>query len=107
MPAGSTFSRTGANCSCPLVRRSPVPGLVLESSGDLLATGGVRSGDVTVVLEDLIRRRQASRIIVSANYSNVDAWKSGFPASAASRPRRIHVLDLDGGFDRVWSQRFQ
>jgi hypothetical protein len=97
----------GRQLLLPLMRRSPMPGLVLESSGDLLATGGVRSGDVTVVLEDLIQRRRVSRIIVSGNYRNADAWKRGCPGSVASRPRRIHVLDLDGGFDRVWSERFQ
>jgi hypothetical protein len=97
----------GRRLLLPLTRRSPAPGLVVERSGDLLATGGVRPDDVALVLEDLRQRRRASRIVVSANYYNVDAWKRGCPPSVPSRPLRIHVLNLDGGFERVWTERFQ
>lgn len=100
----------GRRLLLPLMRRSPVPGVVLESSyrlGDLLADGGVRVSDVALVLEDLLRRRRVARVHISTTYVNTDQWEAGRPEGVVTRPRRVHVLDLDGGFDRVWGERFQ
>ncbi len=96
----------GRRLLLPATRRSRAPGVLFERSSDLLATGGVRPGDVALVLEELRRRRSASRTVVSSNYHNAGAWEAGRPPSVSSKPHRIHVLDLDGGFDRVWSDRF-
>lgn len=33
-------------------------------------------------------------------------WRAAQPVRARTVPRRAHVLDLEGGFDRVWKERF-
>lgn len=33
-------------------------------------------------------------------------WAAAKPAYVRSLPRRAHVLDLEGGFERVWRERF-
>jgi hypothetical protein len=99
----------GRRLVLPMVRRSPLPGLTLDSSvhfGDLLATGGVRAEDVGYVVRDLQASRQAARIRLISHYGNADKWEAGRPAGASAQPRSVHVLDLDGGFSRVWQQRF-
>src|SRR2546426_214943 len=34
------------------------------------------------------------------------AWAAGAPPQAIAVPKRAHVLDLEGGFESIWSKRF-
>jgi lipid II:glycine glycyltransferase (peptidoglycan interpeptide bridge formation enzyme) len=44
---------------------------------------------------------------IKANHDTADRWEAGKVAGVISIPRRVEVLDLDGGFSRVWDQRFE
>jgi hypothetical protein len=102
----------GRRLVLPMLRRVPFPGVVLDDSyptsygsGGLLASGGLRTTDVTHVLTDLLRR-SATRTRVKANHHAASCWDAGHVRGVKSIPRRVEVLDLDGGFPRVWDQRF-
>jgi hypothetical protein len=102
----------GRQLLLPLLRRRPVPGLHLDDSyplpwgyGDLLATGGVRPTDVQHVLTDLLQQRHAARTRLLANYATAAQWQAGRVPGVLCRPGTAHVLDLDGGFGRIWDQR--
>ncbi len=99
----------GRSLLLPLMRRSPVPGLTLHSSypyGDLLASGGLRASDVRVVLDDLAHSHRTSRTLISAGYANAEHWELERSPWFLPRSPRVHVLDLEGGFQQVWEQRF-
>src|SRR5436190_198136 len=36
-----------------------------------------------------------------------DPWAQVRPPGVQATPQIVHVLDLDGGFERVWSERFE
>lgn len=76
-------------------------------TGGLVAAEPVSADDVTAVWSDLVAQRAASVRIRPENLA-VTAW------DAAQSPPRIkidrpvkHVIDLDGGFERVWVDRFK
>lgn len=76
--------------------------------GGVLAEGGrVSSADAAVVLADLARRPVTRASIVPMPLS-ASVWAT---AAAAQRVQRVpyltQVIDLDGGFDAVWSHRFK
>jgi Acetyltransferase (GNAT) domain len=103
----------GRRLLVPLLRRSPLPGLAIDDGlpprwgyGDLLATGGVRPCDVRLVLTDLMRRRGALRTRLAVNYGNLDQWRESDVPGVSCRPGVVHVLDLEGGFGRIWERRF-
>jgi Acetyltransferase (GNAT) domain len=99
----------GRRLVLPLLRRSPLPGITVDESsayGDLLATGGVQAGDVRAVWADLLRRDRAARIRLNTHYGNVVPWEAGRPDGVTASVGHVHVIDLDGGFDRVWRTRF-
>lgn len=99
----------GRRLVLPMMRRSPIPGLVLEDSypyGDLLATGGLRATDVTLVLDDLLRRGRAARTRLLTGHVNSDQWESGRAAGVVRVARHVHVLDLGDGFESVWGRSF-
>jgi Acetyltransferase (GNAT) domain len=75
-------------------------------SGGLLASGGLRASDVTHVLIDLLRTTAVSTR-VKPNHDTTGRWEAGCVAGVVSIPRRLEVLDLDGGFSRVWDERFK
>jgi CelD/BcsL family acetyltransferase involved in cellulose biosynthesis len=73
--------------------------------GGLLAAGGANSAEIAAVFGELSRRR----VLGQSLYPNpllASAWAAGAPGRAIAIPRRAHILDLDGGFERVWSSRF-
>ena len=95
----------------PMLRRKPLPGLLLDesypapfASGGLLASEGLRASDVRQVLED-VRDGPAVRTRIKANHDVADIWGRGLVPGVASSPRRVEVVDLDGGFNRVWERR--
>lgn len=103
----------GRRLVLPLLERVAAPGVVLHASyptrygsGGLLATGGLRGSDVRHVLHDLLASSAASTRL-KANHDVAEAWADGLVDGAVNTPRRVEVLDLDGGFERVWDKRFE
>jgi hypothetical protein len=103
----------GRRLLLPLLRRSPLLGLILDDShpspwghGDLLASGGVRPSDVRLVLTDLVRNGRATRTRLLANYATAATWEAGLLPGVLRHSGTAHVLDLDGGFEQAWNQRF-
>ncbi len=106
----------GRKMILPLVRRSYLPGgpSVLESLpagwgyGGLVAPGGISPSIVAAVLDDL-SQHLALRVHIRPNPLHAAVWEAGTAGrSGITAVRRYaHVLDLDGGFDRVWRDRFK
>lgn len=104
----------GRRLVLPLVRRSALGDgrLALRSSygegwgmGGVLAPGGATDADVAVVLRDLAEP-PGLRTLVRPNPLLAASWRSAAPAGAVVVPRLGHVLDLEGGFERVERERF-
>jgi hypothetical protein len=103
----------GRRLMLPIVRRRNLPGpLISEASlpatwdpGGIVATGGVQADDLITVLRDLADRR---RLRTSLRPGPLDArtWALARPPDAVVVPRLAHVLELEGGFARMWSDRF-
>ena len=104
----------GRRLVLPMVRRRNLPRpLTSEASlpptwnpGGITAPGGVRAEDLVAVLSDLADRR-VLRTSLRPGPLDAGAWAMARPRDAAVIPRLAHVLDLDGGFERVWSERFK
>ncbi|MFJ9378721.1 GNAT family N-acetyltransferase [Streptomyces sp. NPDC101455] len=74
--------------------------------GGVLAPGGpVTAMEATAVFEDLGRRPDAIAYLRPAPRAD-PVWRATAPDSVRLHPRTTHVLDLTGGFDTVWQQRF-
>jgi CelD/BcsL family acetyltransferase involved in cellulose biosynthesis len=97
----------------PVLRRALLGGVVgVESSnpphcgvGGLIAAGGATVPEIAGVFDDFARRRVLAQVFYP-NPLLASAWAAGAPPSAIAIHRRAHVLDLTGGFERVWSERF-
>lgn len=104
---------SGRTLVLPMLRRPSAAGfLTAEQSnppacglGGLLAPGGVQAGEVNAVLEDLAKRRVVVQS-VSPGPLEVDAWRDAHHPRALVHPHHVHLLDLRGGWDEVWAQRF-
>lgn len=103
----------GRRLVVPLARREPVPGLAFDAShpanygcGGVLASGGLRGRDISLVLADLKRSRAVSTRLTGAHHT-ADRWRSGHVTGVLELPHRHEVLDLSGGFATVFDQRFQ
>jgi hypothetical protein len=83
------------------VRASLPPGW---GTGGILAPGGVRPDEVDMVLEDLVADR-ALRTSLRPSFRAAHNWPAS-PPGVVPVPRTVHVLDLDGGMDAIWSQRW-
>ncbi|WP_405603726.1 GNAT family N-acetyltransferase [Streptomyces sp. NBC_01410] len=102
----------GRELVLPMVRRpGHVRALSLQSSfppwwgtGGILASGGVDPHEVDMVLADLISDR-ALRTSVRPAFTAAHAWSAAAPG-VLTVPRTVHVLDLDGGMDALWTQRW-
>jgi hypothetical protein len=95
-----------------MLRRTPVPGFALDhaypynlGAGGLLASGGLRQSDVNLVLADLVSTRHSS-IWIKANHDSSGTWEQGLVPQAKILWRRVEVVDLQGGYERV-RQRFR
>jgi Acetyltransferase (GNAT) domain len=102
----------GRRLVVPMVRRRHLPGpLAWEASmppnweaGGIVASGGVRASDVAAVVGDL-RGRAVIRTSLRPSPRDAPQWEAARPPAAAV-PRLAHVLELEGGFGRVWKRRF-
>jgi len=96
----------------PLARRRLPSGLTTQASlpsswgfGGLLSEGELRPKDVAAVLADLAGTG-ALRTSLRPNPLGSEAWSAARARGAVTVPRLAHVLDLSGGFGRVWTRRF-
>jgi hypothetical protein len=97
----------------PLVRRRGLPrGLSSFASlpnswgmGGLLARGDLCTEDIAAVFSYLVKQPFA-RLSLRPNPLLASIWEQARPPQALAVPRLAHVLDLQGGFDQVWSKRF-
>lgn len=104
----------GRQLVLPMVRRRGLPAaLAIQASlppswgmGGLLAAGGAAPEEVAAVFADLAAR-PALRTSLRPNPLAAEAWAAARPAVVVAVPRLAHVLDLEGGFERVWSERFK
>jgi len=104
----------GRGLVLPLLRRSFAGGaLAFEASnpphcgvGGLLAPGGACADEISAVFNDLAQHRVLS-LSVYPNPLLASAWAEAAPARATAIPHQAHLLDLEGGWEEVWSKRFQ
>jgi Acetyltransferase (GNAT) domain len=97
----------------PLVRRALPGPLSFEGSlpvgwgtGGLVSSDGmVSSEDVSGVVSD-IRRRAALRTTVRPGPAGHAAWEAAVPVDVARTRHLVQTVDLAGGFDAVWRERF-
>jgi len=82
---------------------APPPGWGI---GGLLAPGGALPGEISTVLEDL-KRQTALRTHIRPNPLAGEAWLSAKPSGVMHFPRVAHVLDLEGGFEQIWTKRIK
>jgi GNAT acetyltransferase-like protein len=73
--------------------------------GGPLAPGGVTAEDVEAICAHLGTER-GLRTLVRPNPLLAEPWRASGVAVRERIPRVAHVLDLDGGFEVVWNDRF-
>lgn len=103
----------GRRAVLPMVRRRGLPrGWAIEASlppacgiGGLVASGGVRQADVAAVFGELASHR-GLRMSLTPSPLQGEAWAAARPVGCVAVPRLGHVLELTGGFDRVWKHSF-
>jgi hypothetical protein len=99
----------GRRLILPLCHRKGVPSwLCVERSpavGSLISDGPVGAPELRAVFDDLASL-PALRVVVRPTAMAGTAWEAALPDRIARIPLRSHVLDLEGGFDVVWKERF-
>jgi hypothetical protein len=101
----------GRQIVLPMLRRAgAIPALSANWSmpanwgfGGIVSSGRVDARDVATVLADLLATRSARSIVKPGPLTRA-AW-DGAPARVRI-PHLVHVVDLRGGFARLWSERF-
>jgi hypothetical protein len=103
----------GRRLVVPILRRAPLPGLHLNASypsnygqGGIIAAGGLRESDVRHVLTDL-QHTPAISTRLTGNHDRFEQWAGGSVPGAIRVPHRMEVIDLEGGFSRVWEEGFR
>jgi hypothetical protein len=105
----------GTRIVLPLARRTGAfPGALAPQgslphawgTGGVVADAPVDTADLALVAADLASLR-ALRTSVRPNPMQANLWVGATRGlGATSLPRRAHVLDLEGGADRIWSKSF-
>jgi Acetyltransferase (GNAT) domain len=104
----------GRRLVLPMVHRRHLPGpLAGDASlppawgmGGIVAPGGTQLADAAAVFTDLAARAVV-RTRLRPNPLDGDTWSATRPPGVAVVPRLAHVLPLEGGFERVWQERFK
>ncbi len=105
----------GEHLVLPMVRRTGMPHvLTVEESlpaawgtGGLVAASTVRPEDIMAVWRDLLTQRAAG-IRIRPETLTAAAWDAAQTPPSVRATRLIrHVIDLDGGFESVWAERFK
>jgi Acetyltransferase (GNAT) domain len=102
----------GRQLVLPMVRRwkmlgplAPEASLPLSwDAGGIVAPGGITGQDLATVFADLARRAVV-RTAVRPSPLDAREWAAARPPGLVV-PRLAHVLDLEGGFGKVWARRF-
>jgi hypothetical protein len=105
----------GRRLVLPMVRRGFLGGVFSRQAslppgwgtGGLLSDQPLRPGDVASVCADLRNERSVLRTFIQPSPRTSAAWGAARLPGVKSVPRLAHVLDLGGGFDVVWRQRFR
>ncbi len=103
----------GRQLILPMVSRRHLPeALTTEASlphgwgvGGLVVAGALQAEEAAAVFADLAGRA-VLRTSVRPNPLVAETWAAARPPGAITVPRLVHVLDLEGGFERVWAKRF-
>lgn len=98
----------------PLVRRRSLPARLSVAAsppsawgmGGLVGSHNVRYEEMQAVFDDLIHLPYL-RVSIRPNPRLAALWAAAVPKGVLSISRRAHVLDLEGGFERVWEERFE
>ena len=97
----------------PLVRRRGFPEVLTPVAslppgwgmGGLVASGNIQAEEIAAIFEDLARL-PFPKISVRPNPRQGESWAAAAPQGVVTIPRLAHVIDLEGGFEQVWSKRF-
>lgn len=73
--------------------------------GGLLASDTLRSTDIEMILSDL-QDLPFLRKLVRPTALQAEQWIDAAPPNATRKECYSHVIDLDGGFARVWQEKF-
>lgn len=74
--------------------------------GGVLSRDPVQADDLSAIYQDLIRQRGVLRTSIVPSARTGPLWAAARLPGAKWVPRLSHVLDLRGGFDVVWTERF-
>jgi hypothetical protein len=104
----------GQQLIMPMVRRKQIfTSLASQASppsswgiGGLISQGAIHSDDIAAVFEDL-NQHPALRTSIRPNPLAGEEWAAAKPSGVIAIPRVAHVLDLDGGFEAVWTKKFK
>lgn len=104
---------SGRQLVLPMVRSPHMRGrLAREASlprfwgtGGVVSKGDLHDEDVADVFSDLA---STAGLLMSLrpHFTQAAAWEKARPAAFTPVPHLVHVLALDGGFGRVWQERF-
>jgi hypothetical protein len=97
----------------PMVKvPSAISGFAVEYSnphawgiGGLISSRPLKREHIGAVFEDL-QHLNLLHTTIRPNPMQGELWRDSAPARITTIPRLAHVLDLEGGFEKVWSKRF-
>ena len=102
----------GRRIILPLVRRRYGPGLTRQSSlsdgwgiGGPIGSAAITRDDIELLLTDL-KRLDSLQTSIRPNPLSGSIWAAARVPGIVALPKLAHVLDLSGGFEQVWRQRF-
>lgn len=101
----------GREVVMPLVRRRLLPGVVASwpqrwgQGGPVSSDGRIDAAEARFVLADVARRAAVAAVLTLGPEAD-PAWLAAAHGWEAEH-RSAYLLDLSGGFERVWTQRFR
>jgi hypothetical protein len=112
--ASRFYEIEGRQMVLPMARAAHVPRAAAPQAslpfgwgtGGFVAAGPVGSGEVAAIWRDLARCAAPSTRI-QPNPLVAATWATAAPPGLMEIPRVAHVLDLAGGFERVWTSSFE
>jgi hypothetical protein len=98
----------------PMVRRSYLGGALAQQAslpptwgiGGVLSKQPIQPEDIAAVYADLRQLRGVQRTLIQPSARSGPLWAAASMPGVKTVPRLAHVLDLSGGFDTVWNERF-
>lgn len=104
----------GRHLVLPLVSRAFLGGALCTQGslmpywgvGGVISADGIRPEDLAVICSDLRRDRRVLRTFIRPTSRSAAAWLAADLPGTKVRTGLGHVLDLDGGFETVWNDRF-